>query len=378
MVVGSALVVTKAYAAPEVGAVWSRVRELASETGDTRQLFRALWGLWAFGFQRGQLREAIQASDDLLPLAKRMKDPDSVIGAHLAKGLSWYAGELVEGLHHLNQAIAIYGPARDSPLAGAYGVDMRAAALAHKGCILALLGYPDQALGASRESLTTARALSHPFSLAYTLRWASMTQQLRREPALTEIHTEETIAGAEEREFAAPIAWGTFMQGWTWAEQGRPAEGIAEIRRGREMWEATGARVMRTYLLGLLAHACRRAGRTKEAVEAVLEALAIAESSGEAFYGAELHRLHGELVLEQPGNQTEAEASFRRALEAARGQKAKLLELRAAVSLSRLWQARGEPEEARSLLTGIYEWFTEGFDTADLREAEHLMETLDE
>jgi predicted ATPase len=252
-----------------------------------------------------------------------------------------------------------------------------------------VLGYPDQALRRSDEALAWAQELAHPFTLGLALQYAARLHQLRREVALTHARVEALITLATEQGFAMWIARGPILRGWALAAQGQAAAGLAQIRQGMATWQAMGAQTRMlhmTYDAALMADVYGQMDRPAEGLTVLTEALALAHPTGERFYEAELHRLQGELRLQsgvrapKSGGTTpqveEAEVCFRQALEIARDQQAKSLELRAAMSLARLWQQQGKRAAARELLAPLYGWFTEGFDTADLQDAKALLEEL--
>jgi len=243
--------------------------------------------------------------------------------------------------------------------------------------ILWLLGYPDQALQGMEEALVLARRLAHPFTLATVLLFSALLHQLRRESQAARVQAEAELALCTEQGFTAYGAWGLLPRGWAVAEQGEAAEGIAQIRQGFTGWQATGGLRAWPWFLAVLAEACGKAGQIDEGMHALEEALEAVQNHGERFYEAEVYRLKGELLLQDaPASQEEAEEHFQQALEVARRQQAKSWELRAAMSLARLWQQQGKRAPARELLAPIYHWFTEGFDTADLQEAKALLEGL--
>jgi predicted ATPase len=257
--------------------------------------------------------------------------------------------------------------------------------VAYAGVTLWYLGYPDQALQRSREALTLARELVHPVSLASALLFAAWVHHFRREGPLIQERAETAIALAAEQGFTALLAHGTIFQGWALAQrsaapgtgQGCREEEIAQIRQGLAAWRATGAQVFRPYGLALLAEASAQAGQREAGLALLAEALVVANDTGERRWDAELHRLRGELLLTpSAAHAEEAESCFGQALDIARRQQAKSWELRAAVSLSRLWQRQGKRAEAHALLAPIYGWFTEGLDTADLQEAKALLDEL--
>ena len=256
---------------------------------------------------------------------------------------------------------------------------------AYAGVTLWYLGYPDQALQRSREALTLARELGHPVSLASALLFAAWVHHFRGEGPLIQERAEAAIALAAEQGLTALLAHGTIFQGWALAQRsavpgtgrGCREEGIAQIRQGLAAWRATGAQVLRLYGLALLAEASVQAGQREAGLALLAEALVVANDTGERRWDAELHRLRGELLLTpSAAHAEEAESCFGQALDIARRQQAKSWELRAAMSLSRLWQRQGKRAEAHELLAPVYGWFTEGFDTADLQEAKALLEAL--
>jgi predicted ATPase len=273
-----------------------------------------------------------------------------------------------------------------------------------------LLGYPDQALKRIHETLTLARELSHSFSVAVVLDAAAWIHQFRREGQATQERAAALIALCTEQGFTLVAAEGTMLRGWALVEQGEE-EGIAQIRQGLAVWRATGAEMSLLYFLILLAGAYGKAGQAEEGLSTLSEALTLVNRTGERFYEAELYRIKGQLVLQSgvkkslgqvqdkskqvktsleselpntqhptPSTQAELEAGaeecFHKAIEIARRQQAKSLELRAAMSLSRLWQKQGKKDKARQMLAEIYNWFTEGFDTADLKDAKALLDAL--
>jgi predicted ATPase len=244
--------------------------------------------------------------------------------------------------------------------------------------ILWMRGYPDQAWQRSQDALTMATKLAHPFSQVFTLTYAAMFHQLRHEPRLTEERAEATMCVSTEQGFPYWLAWGKIMWGWTLAEQGRHTDGMAQLRQGLEAYRTTGAALWWPYCLGLLAEAQGKSGQPDEGLRVLEDAMSLAGTEDEErWYEAELYRLKGELLRRQVvPDEDHAETCFRQALDVARRQQAKSLELRAAMSLARLWQQQGKHNAARDLLVPIYRWFTEGFDTTDLQEAKALLEAL--
>jgi len=379
MTLGMALRVTKGQAAPEVERLYTRIRELCEEVGEPQQLFRALWGLWQVSNSHGEYRKMRALGEQLLNLAQRLQDPDLLLEAHHALWTSLFTGgELIAARVHQEQGLRLYDPQRHRTHAALYsGHDPGVCCRYRSGGCLWLLGYPDQAVSSSQAALVLAQQLAHPLSLAVALYWAAMLHHLRREASLTQAHAEALMTIAADQGFSVLLALAMPLLGWARAASGHGNEGIRQIQQGLAAYEATGDVRDRPYLLALLAEASAQSGQTAEGLEALAAALARLGKSEMQWWEAELHRLKGELLLQhavaQPG---EAEACFQQALAVARRQQAKSLELRAAMSLARLWQHQGKRAEAYALLAEVYKWFTEGFDTADLQEAKALLEAL--
>ena len=258
-----------------------------------------------------------------------------------------------------------------------YGQDSGFSCRLFGALCLWLLGYPDQARQWTEAALTHAQGLRHAFTLNQALLFSALLHQLRREAAVAQDRAEAQVALCTEHGFAAYLAWGTVLRGWALAAQGQWAEGLGQIRQGLAAWRAMGMRASLPWFLALLAEACGKAGQIEEGLRALDEALEAMQTTEDRVYEAEVYRLKGVLLLQQSAaQQGEAEESLQQALAVARRQQAKSFELRAAMSLSRLWQQQGKRAEARELLGEVYGWFTEGFDTADLQEARALLEEL--
>jgi predicted ATPase len=214
-------------------------------------------------------------------------------------------------------------------------------------------------------------------SLAHALAYAAMLHQYRREGQASQACAEAAIALAAEQGFAVYFAHGTVQQGWALAEQGQAEAGVAQLGSGLDAWGTTGAEVQRPYYLALLAEAYGKTGQAKEGLDVLAEALAGVAKTGEGWWEAELHRLTGELLLKYVRHGVlQAETCFQQAISVALSQQAKSLELRAATSLAKLWQSQGKRQDAYDLLAPVYGWFTEGFDTADLKDAKALLDAL--
>jgi predicted ATPase len=375
---GAALQMAKGLAAPEVEHAYTEAHALCQQFGETPELAQVLFGLWRFSAVRPQLHTAREIGETLLRLAQRADDPALAVIAHYALGFTWLClGALPAARQHLEDASAHY--MRDQRRAPIFrmGQDPGVACRLYAAWTLWLLGYPEQALARLHEALVLAQELSHPFSLAWARGWTAMVYQLRQDVPAVQAQAAATIALATEQGSSFRMAQGTSMSGWALAMQGQGEEGIAQIRRGIAAWRASGAAFHIPYLYTLLAEVCDHLGHTEDGLQALVEAHTLMEQQEERWWEAEIHRLRGVLLLRQTGtSQAEAETWLQRALDVARRQEAKSLELRAATSLARLWQQQGKRYEAHELLTPVYHWFTEGFDTPDLQEAQALLETL--
>jgi len=307
--------------------------------------------------------------------------------AHFAVGGSWlWLGNPALACTHLEHTIALYDPAQHHVLAYHYGgVDHSIVGLSVYACALWLRGYPMQSRAQITKALSLAQQLAHPYSLARTLYYDTFLGQLRRDAPAVHAQAEATITVATAQSFALVQSGGLVIRGWAITVQEHGTEGLVQIRQGLDMYRSTGAEVQRPHFLTLLAEASGLLGQPEGGLATLDEALTMIEKTSERYYEAELHRQRGELLLlreakSHPGHGSlephEAETCFQHALDVARGQQAKSLELRAAMSLARLWQRQGKRAEAHALLTPIYDWFTEGFDTADLQEARVLLAEL--
>lgn len=381
---GLSLTATKGYTAVEVEQAYARARELCQQVEDTPQLFPLLWGLLSFYLLRGHFQMALELGQQLLALAQRLQDTAFLMEAHAGLGIiSFYRGELVLAHEHLEQALALYDPQQHRSSAFLYGQDPGLACLSYAAWTLWLLGYPEQARQRRHEALALMQELSHPFRLAYLLTLAAMLHYCLREEHALQERAETVIALCTEYRFPLWGAAGTILQGWVLAAQGQQEVGIAQMCQGLAAWHVVGAEAGRPCWLALLAEAYGKAGQAEEGLRATEEALAAVHKSGERRWAAELYRLKGELLLRQavgtglrPVLTEEAEACLLQAVHMARSQRAKSLELQAVMRLSRLWQQQGKCGAAYQLLADIYGWFTEGFDTADLKEAKALLQEL--
>jgi DNA-binding SARP family transcriptional activator/tetratricopeptide (TPR) repeat protein len=373
---GSILLATKGFAALEVEQAFNRARELCSQVGETPQLFPLLHGLYRYYQVRAEIQTTRELSDQIMQLTRRQEDASLLLPAELTLGLaSFFAGEFIAAQRQLDYASTLYDPRHRQEHVALFGQDALATCQAHAALTLWYLGYPDRALEKSKEAVASAQELLHPFTTALTLIYAGWLRQLRREALLTQGQAEAATAMCADLGFVMWVAMGTIFKGWSLLDQNEAEIGIAEICRGLADYHATGAELEVPYFLALLAEGYGKIGQAEKGLATLGEALERVAKSGECNYEAELHRVKGEL-LHMQGEAAQAEACFRQAVDVARRQGSKSLELRAATSLARLWRQAGQVEAARSLLAGVFNWFNEGFDTADLRDARQLLEAL--
>jgi len=375
---GPALMATRGYAAAAVGKAYRRARDLCQQLKDITQLFPVLWGLWMYHLFRAEHETANELTKQILGVAQTTGDPDLALEAHFAAGLSaFYCGELLAAREHLEQAVSAYDPERHKQLASTYGgLDPGVCSLVYLAWTLWLLGYPDQALKRADEAQPLAKRVANLYTQARSLYWDSLVRQFTGQWDVLRERIETAIGMATEHGFALVLGVGPIMRGWALVTEGRTEEGIKQISQGLERYRATGAEVQLPHLLTALIEAYNKLEQPEEGLTALAEAQALVEKTGERYYEAELERLKGEVLLAQsPDDPAEAEACFHKALEIARRQQAKSLELRAAISLARLWQ-QGKEGDARQLLNDVYTWFTEGLDTEDLRNARDLLNKL--
>jgi adenylate cyclase len=284
-------------------------------------------------------------------------------------------GEFMAARTHVERGIALYDPAQHHRLAFLYGgCDPSVYCLSYDALILWFLGYPDQALQKGQDAIASAQRLSHVSSLASTMVFTSYLHHFYRDQEALERRAEAIVELSTQHGFAYWLAAGTMTQGYLLAQQSAYEEGIAQIRQGLNAAKETAEELIVPFFLSLVADLYRRAGQVDEALTVVAEALAIIERTGERWWEAELYRLNGVLFMQK--DDIRAETSLHRALDVARRQHAKSLELRATTSLSRLWAQQGRRREARDPLAAACDWFTEGFESPDFKEAKALLDTL--
>lgn len=369
----------KGYAAPETARAYTRARELCNILGDTRQLFPAMYGEWVYHMVKAHQDEAKCVAEEFLRLAEQHRARDGIVVAHRTLGLSLLnLGQLPAGREQMEQVLKLYEPEAHRSLAFRYGQDPRAVALSFLAWIEWLLGYPETAFKHCHDAIDLARDLSHATTTAYALSTAPYVHCFCGDLRGAHEVAEAAVAFSVQERNPFWLAMARVIWGWVLAEEGQVERGLAEIRLGLDEWRATDSAWLWPCYLALLAEALTRANQTEQALEAIDDALAAVSATSESFYAAELHRLRG-VLLQRLGprqNEARAEAECLQALDIAKSQGARCLELRAATSLTRFWAERGERAKAHELLAPIYSWFTEGFDTPDLKEAKTLLDAL--
>ena len=426
LALGPVLMATRGYASVEVERAFARARELCQQLGNPPLLFPAIWGVWASHVVRGQIHAARELAEQCFALAQQTQDPDQLVEAHHALWVTkFFAGEFVDVLSHIEQGLTFYRPAHQEFIR-LYGKDAATAGLSYRAVALCLRGYHDQAIQASTQALAQAHDVAHLFSVGFAMQFTSWTYFLRNDYTALREHADAQITFSTEQGFPFWQAGGVHFRARALAAQGQTEEGLTLMRQGLAAWQATGAKLGMPSYLATFAELCARTDRWEEAFSTLAQAFAFMEQTGQRYYEAELYRIRGELLLQQesqnakvktqkskrragdwelgsgplspqppsptsqfldPSSQGEAEACFLKALDIARQQHARSLELRAVMSLIRLRQrqqinhatpttqheAQVRLDDDHRMLSDIYCWFTEGFDTADLQEAKTLL-----
>jgi class 3 adenylate cyclase/tetratricopeptide (TPR) repeat protein len=380
IVLGPAIMVAKGFAGHEVSEVYQRARELCRKVGQPTQLFVVLYGLWIGLIRQTRLEPARDLAKEILVLAQGQPDAALVLQAHHANWTTYlHLSDIRSSLEHARKGIELYDADKHRHHAFVYGGHDPGVCCRNSAAeCLWLMGYHDQALENANEAVKLARQLSHPFSEVQALFYLAQMRRWRREVDPTRQLAEAAITLCADHGIGHHyIPMGKVFRGWALALAGDVHEGIGQICQGIEEYCATGPMRERPHMHILLADACAQVGRTEQGLAAVVEGLASAEENGGRVWVPELLCLKGRLLLagsaQDAGN---AQSCFEHAIDLARGLYAKILELRAATSLAQLWAERRERQQARSLLTPIYSWFTEGFDTPDLKNAKALLDEL--
>jgi DNA-binding winged helix-turn-helix (wHTH) protein/predicted ATPase len=367
LTLGIPLIATQGYAAPGVGQVYTRARELCRQIGDTPDISEALWGLRAFYISTAELGKALEIAKEFLDLAEHLPYAGLAMRGHLAMVItSVHMGQLAPALEHFEKALLLFKPEQHRNDSLYYAQNPGVAMRCYAAWALWISGQPDQALTRIQEAIDLARELCEPPGLAYACYFAATLHQLRREPQQAQEQAEAALAVDRTHRLTLYHAHAEITRGWALFEQGSREEGIEQMRQGLAVHQATGAKVIHPQFLTLLGEALGKSGQTDEALRLLDEALETAQRNQDENYLAEIYRVKGEL--------TGDEECFNQSLRIARRQQAKSWELRTAMSLAHHYKRQGKQEEARALLAPVYNSFTEGFDTVDLREAKALLD----
>jgi predicted ATPase/class 3 adenylate cyclase len=373
---GNALAAATGYTGTETDAAFRRARELCLEFGDTVELIRVTWGQFTGHFAGGRQRPALAVANELLALSERLDDAGGRQMGHASVGVSLlHLGSLTEARTQFKFALAI-DAASEREWTHLYGQSGRVTALAYMSLDLLLLGFPNAAQRLAEQSVEQAQRLSHPTSLCFAHSIVSRVYYLLRDMDALATHAARVMRLADEHGLSLWRAPGSIYAGWSRAKNGMDGEGAAMICAGITRYRAGGSALSLPLYLASLASLEGAAGNQQEALALLREAQAVSTAGDEHWMSAEIDRLTGEAMLAGNGDAAAAERGFHAALALARQQGAKLWELRAATSLARLRRGQRGDAEARDLLEPIYGWFTEGFDTRDLKEAKALLEEL--
>ena len=379
LTLGPALMNTKGSAAQEVEQTYLRARELCEQLHQAKQHFTALWGLWLNHDMSGRLDSAQQIADELIDVAEGLSDSTFLLqGYHCAWSTEMDVGQFTQALEHAEYGIALYDIDRHRNSAYLYG-GHDAGVCGYACAVLSdwLLGYPNRALQRAQETLALAETVAHPFSLAQARFYVAMLHQLRADPKAVKTHAEALIEYSIAHDLVVWLLNGRLLQSWALASLGQVEHGVTAFCQALDERRAMDIKSRQGYYLTILAELFAQHGPPARGIDTITEALELLRSTGECAWEAITHRIHGELLLAQrKKNEAESESCFKRSIEVAHRQQAKSLELRAATNLARLWYDQDKRREAHDLLAPVYNWFTEGFDTAGLKDAKALLDEL--
>jgi class 3 adenylate cyclase/tetratricopeptide (TPR) repeat protein len=374
MALGPALFATNVYSHPEIGRTYARAWELCQQLDDHSREFTALRGLQLHHLRLLEMEKSQHFAEEAMHVAERLDDAARLVGAHMALGVTlFFQGKLDPALAQFRRGFEMFDPNMQFPdWPGSHpGVQCQFWPMV----ISWMLGYPDRSLEELRAAVRDAERLGHPFTLAQTLCWAALVHIFRSEPSAAADHAERALGICEEHRIAQWHPHALCAHGWAISVSGDSEKGLAQIAQGVDSY---GLGTHQQILLALQADAQLAIGKPEAALASVAARLKAVEKTGGAPLEAELHRLGGEALLAGAGTVSEAETAMQKGIDVARRQNAKSWELRAATSLARLRRQQGRPQEAAALLAPILGWFTEGFDTADLKEAKTLLDELTE
>jgi predicted ATPase len=375
----------RGYAAPETKAVVERANVLIKQSEslgepieDPLLLFSVLYGFWVANYLAFNGEVMRDHAAQFLTLAERQGAPGPIMAGHRLMGTSLLiTGDFAGSRTHLDRAMERYDPAVHRPLDTRFGQDIGTAVLFYRSWAHWMLGYPAAALADASHALKDAREIGQAATLMPALCLTGFTYILCGDYAAANARSDEAIPLAEEKGAALWKAWGMLIQGWVLALNGKALQALEIMTQGISAWRSTGATVYVPLFLAPLARCYAELGKFDDAWHHIGEATETIKATKETWCEAEINRIAGEIALKSPKPKAaKAQAYFERALQVAREQQAKSWELRAAMSMARLWRDQGKWDEARELLAPVYGWFTEGFDTLDLKEARTLLGEL--
>jgi predicted ATPase len=379
------LIHTKGHAAPEVRAAVEQARlliEHAEALGESPEdpllLFSVLYGLWGANFVSFDGDRIRELAVQFFSLAKKMENTGALIVGHRLLGLSLqHTGDLEQGRAHFDRGVALYDPTKHRSLGARFGQDPRASAVSFRALALWLLGYPDAAFSDIDDALNEAREVQQAGTMLYALAVASRTLVAARDLVRASAVADELITLAEQKDAALWKAFAVADQGCILTLTGKVSKGVELLGSGIAAFQSTGAKYSTPLYLSYLSRALAELGRFDDAWRHANDAIDAVNKSKETWCESDIYRVAGEIALKSPdGDVSKAELYFQQALAVARGQKAKSWELRAAMSLARMWRDQSKPHQAHELLATVYGWFTEGFNTLDLRQAKELLNEL--
>jgi predicted ATPase len=367
------IIAIKGYTAPEANTVSERAIELCRQAGQTSRIFPALYGQWAYNQTGGNIVRAKELAADYLELANSQPETVPRLVGHRISGSSYLVGgSPIDAVRHLDQAWALYAPSRDSASTFVYGQDVGVTIESYQAWASCLSGYPDRADKRATGAVSHAQVVNHANTLAYALFFSALTAFQLRDRRFFERLTSELEPLADEHGLPHFQSGALVFRGAVLGWQGQPQQGLEKVEKG--IIEAKNNISFPIWLL-IRAELLRDLGRAEDALASITEGFTVISESHGHWGDAELHRVRGELY-ESLSRESEAETAYVTALDIAREQEAKWWELRTSTSLARLWQGQGKTNEAHDLLAPVYSWFTEGFDTEDLKEAKALLDEL--
>ena len=375
---GNALRAAKGLSAPDTGQAWDRARELCGNGNDAPHLLQVLYGQFLFHQGNANIAQALDLGQDLLALGERQQNPIALVGGHSAVGRTAFGqGDFGAARTHLEHALSFDDTALRQATNGVRGPESRVLNLCYLSWTLFAQGHCEQALDRCRESISVAEGLSQTYDLVVAHGNACYIHHFRQDSPAVATSADTVIALAEENGFPAWLSLGQIFRGWALAQTGQADAGVALVGQAVADHRATGEKLEVSYFIGLLAECFAKAGRPEEGVEILAEAVELVEETGERWFESELHRLRGELILaSSQSDAAEAATCFRRALDVASAQDARMWELRAGLSLARQWFENGMQSEANELLEPMVKWFKTDAGISDLEEAQALLADL--